>query len=317
MPKGDDLLSSVDANGDTIDDPANTPFKLLNVCIDKCDLKNESDSKEIPTYKFDIIKLKLNECINGRQWRITLKRIVTIKVEGVKVTLEPIKLAKDFIPIFEDDFYHYEEASEFISNIRDYGSEIENFVIYKDEDSDKYFFQLVDEDGTFKTESLTCYATAPKRIGKKKIIYPAKDRKIDCGIPNVADITIEISNLKKFLAYELDLYGCPDKCANNEDPYSFRLTFVLPCWNKRFHDSGFRGFVERTIQNETPAHIHARIFWLDPVAMRDFEEPYFKWLEEIAEEDYPENDISNEFITQFVKLKNCGDPCKEDPIAKS
>jgi len=38
-----------------------------------------------------------------------------------------------------------------------------------------------------------------------------------------------------------------------EDPYSFRLTFVMPAWIKPFYTSlEMRDFADRTIRQETP-----------------------------------------------------------------
>ena len=79
----------------------------------------------------------------------------------------------------------------------------------------------------------------------------------------------------------------PGLCSTDEDhfsaevidPYSFRLTIVLPYWPKRFNDPEFREFMETTIRRETPAHILPRICWLDTCQMQVFEEAYRDWLD--------------------------------------
>jgi hypothetical protein len=114
------------------------------------------------------------------------------------------------------------------------------------------------------------------------------------------------------LAFELDLYCCEDPCDHNEDPYSFRVSFVLPCWSKRFRDKSFRNFVEKTIRSETPAHIHPKIYWLGIEQMRSFEVAWSEWLIEMACNDVPDIDITNEFILEVKALKNCDQPCNED-----
>jgi hypothetical protein len=78
---------------------------------------------------------------------------------------------------------------------------------------------------------------------------------------------------------------CVDKdCseAENWDPYSFRITIVLPAWPERFSEIDFRRFVEKTIRLETPAHILPRICWINKDQMCDFEEKYMKWLDHHA-----------------------------------
>jgi hypothetical protein len=54
--------------------------------------------------------------------------------------------------------------------------------------------------------------------------------------------------------------GC--EACGEEDPYSFRLTLVLPGWLRVFRNLDFRRFAERTIRLETPAHLASRICWV-------------------------------------------------------
>jgi hypothetical protein len=48
-----------------------------------------------------------------------------------------------------------------------------------------------------------------------------------------------------------------------EDPYSFRLTFVMPGWTAPFNKNmKARGFADRTIRQETPSHLVPKICWV-------------------------------------------------------
>jgi hypothetical protein len=47
-----------------------------------------------------------------------------------------------------------------------------------------------------------------------------------------------------------------------EDPYSFRLTFVMPGWISKFKNINFRRYAERIIRTETPAHLLPKICWI-------------------------------------------------------
>lgn len=69
-------------------------------------------------------------------------------------------------------------------------------------------------------------------------------------------------------------------CSNVKyiDPYSCRISFVLPAWPSRFADIDFRRFVEKTIRQETPAHILPKICWVDRKQMAGFERAYRRWL---------------------------------------
>ncbi len=57
---------------------------------------------------------------------------------------------------------------------------------------------------------------------------------------------------------------CTDRCKNCEpvDPYSFRVTVVLPGWTYRFSNPDFRNFLEELIRKELPAHVLARVCWI-------------------------------------------------------
>lgn len=56
--------------------------------------------------------------------------------------------------------------------------------------------------------------------------------------------------------------GC--HTCGDEDPYSFRLTFVMPGWVPPFdQDLDMRGFADRTIRQETPSHLLPKVCWVD------------------------------------------------------
>ncbi|MDJ0728844.1 MAG: hypothetical protein QNJ33_02520 [Crocosphaera sp.] len=70
-------------------------------------------------------------------------------------------------------------------------------------------------------------------------------------------------------------------CSANYDPYSFRISVVLPYWPNRFRDRNFRRFVERTLRLEAPAHIGLKICWINVYQMQTFETAYWEWLEQL------------------------------------
>lgn len=63
------------------------------------------------------------------------------------------------------------------------------------------------------------------------------------------------------------------------DPYSFRITVVLPRYGGRFQEEGFRNYAEQLIRQETPAHIGVEIQWLDTLCGQQFEAAFAPWLE--------------------------------------
>jgi len=68
----------------------------------------------------------------------------------------------------------------------------------------------------------------------------------------------------------------------DDDPYSFRITVALPYWPERFTNLYFREFVERTIREETPAHIHAKICWISNEQMALLDARHRAWREGFA-----------------------------------
>jgi hypothetical protein len=85
-----------------------------------------------------------------------------------------------------------------------------------------------------------------------------------------------------FLPVQLNRAGRCD-CPEVSDPYSLRMTVLLPSWSKRFRDLKFRQFVEDTLRREAPAHVYARICWISHGQMREFENAYNDWCERLAE----------------------------------
>src|SRR5574343_402310 len=70
--------------------------------------------------------------------------------------------------------------------------------------------------------------------------------------------------------------ACTD-CAE-ADPYTYRVTVVLPAYTGRFRDMDFRRFVEETLRQEMPAHILPRICWVNSDDMAAIEKAYRDWL---------------------------------------
>lgn len=83
---------------------------------------------------------------------------------------------------------------------------------------------------------------------------------------------------------------CTEDCESCEgvDPYSFRVSIVLPGWTDRYSNVDFRRFMENLIQNELPSHILAKICWIgypssydtgiDENEMMVLEDAYKAWL---------------------------------------
>ena len=71
------------------------------------------------------------------------------------------------------------------------------------------------------------------------------------------DVTKESSEDVSFLPI------CTDNCSSCEiDPYSYKVSIVLPGYTYRFSDPNFREYAEQVIKEELPAHIIPKICWV-------------------------------------------------------
>jgi hypothetical protein len=73
-----------------------------------------------------------------------------------------------------------------------------------------------------------------------------------------------------------------EACIGMADPYSFRATVVVPALVGRFANYDFRRFVERTLREQAPAHVHLKVCWVDDEDLRRFEQAYGNWLTELS-----------------------------------
>lgn len=100
--------------------------------------------------------------------------------------------------------------------------------------------------------------------------------------------------------------GCTS-CEPN-DPYSFRITVVLPGWTYRFSSPDFRKFMEELIRREIPAHILARICWIgyrkninDENEMILFQDTFYEFLKQKTKPKANHNKF-NKALKDFNKI---------------
>ena len=202
-------------------------------------------------------------------------------------------------------FRTYDQLAQRVEDLEQFGSERINYEIVSDfeEQTDitltKYSFIIHGNNGVVLAQS-------------DFIFTKRTQQQVEDGVsPGPDDIDVEINLLTRYFGYEFDLYCEADACDNNEDPYSFRTTVILPCWPKRLHDKTFRNLVEKTIQTEFPAHVQTRVVWIGVQEMKQFEEVYFNWLNEMAQNEMPRYEIINPLVEKLNKIKSCSG-CDDD-----
>jgi hypothetical protein len=83
------------------------------------------------------------------------------------------------------------------------------------------------------------------------------------------------------------------------DPYSFRISIVLPAYAPRFLNIDFRRYCERTIRTEIPAHIYPKICWVSNEQLQEFEKAYKSWLDVKSGKI---EDTDKKILARFVKI---------------
>lgn len=283
---------------DAVLDEAGVPMTLefLKICLDECDLGKGLDEGEIPPYQKKIHRIPPERCYDNLPWVLEYFRYnnKTGKYDVPILFQETFPASKEPIPL---KFRHYNLLAGRVKDLEEYGSERINYRIVSNEEEQpekiKYSFKILGENGKVLAQS-------PYAFNRKTKIQEEK------GIPIPEDIELEIEIFMRYFEYLFDLYCEQNPCDNNEDPFSFRTTLVLPCWPKRLRDKTFRNLVQKTIDAETPAHVHTRVVWLGIWQMKKFEEVYRAWLQEMALTEMPGYEFVNPLIDTVNKLEPCG-----------
>ncbi len=88
------------------------------------------------------------------------------------------------------------------------------------------------------------------------------------------------------------------------DPYSFRVTVLLPGYSLRLRNRYFRQFAERLIRMETPAHVLPRICFVDQEHMQLFEAIHAQWLHERRSSEDPGRQASDNTLKALIEALN-------------
>lgn len=278
---------------------------FLNICLQTCDLGIGVGEGDTPTFKKKVSRVPAEKCYDNMPWileYLEVKENATSEKKESSILFQNVTVKDNYTTMQNLKFRRYTDLAQRVADLNEFGSEISNYSIVANEaelPSDiKYGFIIHNDQGETLADSLFVYNKRTKE-------------QIKSGTSIDNDIQELIEDLAAWFGSEMDWYCDPNPCDNNEDPYSFRTTAVLPCWPKRFRDNTFKNLVEQTIDAETPAHIHTRIVWLGISEMKRFEEAYYQWLEEISITEIPTYDKVNPLVDVLNTLRPCG-ICKDD-----
>jgi uncharacterized protein len=220
-------------------------YKRRNLFNIKYEVYNEKDSDGIDEYRFRIV----NEAKNNK----------ILLSSSTKYSSE-------------------EEAKKEMRIALHYAMSRKGYDLKETAKNGKFYFNVVDENSTVLARRIEYFDN--KENGEAAIAYL-----IDYLVMKYGDegmFVVEHLLLMPPEKVELFMPVCVSTdCTNCEDidPYSFRISVVLPAYSQRFSNMEFRRFVEKTIRLETPAHILPRICWINGDQMGALETAYKKWIE--------------------------------------
>ncbi|HEV3412122.1 MAG TPA: hypothetical protein VG101_06575 [Puia sp.] len=83
-----------------------------------------------------------------------------------------------------------------------------------------------------------------------------------------------------------------------DDPYSFRISIVLPYWPAHFNNLAFRSYFEELAREEAPAHCMVKVCWINQDSMLSLELQYFSWIYALASYTSDPTDINSYFLNE-------------------
>jgi uncharacterized protein YegP (UPF0339 family) len=184
-----------------------------------------------------------------------------------------------------------------VAAVMKYGDKFENYELMVAVDGSFYYrlrapnHELIGHSPGFETESI--------RNEKLNELIALFDEE---GFHLVEHILLRPPNkLAPLLPVCLD-EDCSN-CPGIKDPYSFRVTLVLPAWLERFSDMDFRRHFEYTARLEAPAHVHLKICWVDEADMLKFEKAFKPWITAMCKDEATDSMLKR-LIKALTEIKS-------------
>lgn len=88
------------------------------------------------------------------------------------------------------------------------------------------------------------------------------------------------------------------------DPYSFRVTVLLPAWPSRFDDMQLRRFAEDLVRSHAPAHVFVKICWLAAGVAEEFGGKHDAWWLALRGDAAPLAVAQDEFVQLLLTVRS-------------
>ncbi len=156
-----------------------------------------------------------------------------------------------------------------------YGVDLENYELKETSDG-RYYFNITDSTKEVIGRRIEYFETPEERADAIKYLRRFLRANYNSEGLFVVEHVLLRPHVKGHPVFTI--CSSDDSDCIFKDPYSYQISVVLPAWEKRFQNMDFRKFVEKTIRQETPAHIFPKICWVDEIQLSEFEECYQEWL---------------------------------------
>ena len=143
-----------------------------------------------------------------------------------------------------------------------FGIEKKNYRINKI--GNAFELQLLDNNGNLIAEN--------KDFSTKKLAENALN---EC-FKLISQAVSKNEKLKNYIIHEVESSIGVNQ---NEDPYSLKISVLVPVWAGRFLQDKMKTIFENIVRLNAPAHLSIDFYWLSPQQMVDFETLYFKWMD--------------------------------------
>ena len=197
----------------------------------------------------------------------------------------------------EKDYEKFSGLSEIVNKIP-LNSVLNERYKKLDISASEFSFELQDENGNIIAESFKIFSDAVSRDNAiAEIILKFEKECPSEGMHLIEHILLRphfkapaVPGTDPEDVYKLFEVCLGDDCkfCGEEDPYSFRMSLVLPYWHEKFKSQEFRKFFETMARTEAPAHCMIKICWVNNLLMNEFEVIFKEWLD--ALKDY-ESDL--------------------------
>jgi uncharacterized protein YegP (UPF0339 family) len=278
---------------------------LLPACINCSASAADSMQNGTPAYTIDVYRLAEKEIQGTDQYAKRMRDILKSQVSTAQVKAGQIPgtdiwgfMVKDALghPIlYSEGYIGLNSCTNGIASMRENGTNTSVDVpgVKRYEHTGNIClgnYRIFERTGNFHFH---LYADNAQVVTKSAVAYDSEEEALAA-----------VYDLVKWLGYENPVLPADFVPGHDEDPYSFRISVLLPAWPSRFRDQSFRHYVEKVIRQETPAHIYPRICWINLQHMRDFEYQYRRWLQSISGNDIPNPHTTADFIDVLFSVQN-------------